>query len=278
MLIDPEGSSRGHLLSSSAPLCDSKVLTKSWASLFASNRDKEKGSELQFIPPVSNGQRFVRFHSSEVKTEEDKWKNVLIGYVYRLQPSIEKLSSFALNRWSQFGLVKVSRINDDLLLLFQFRNESGCDLLLREGLFTFDNHPLIFKKWYPRMNLDISALCFVAIWIQLPGLPWEFSTTDMLSKLGSFCGKPLHCDKCTLSRLKLIGYALILVEMDVNGEFPYSIIMQDESGEILHQKVCYEWRPNWCSPSVNISHLNQDCRNDRKGKQILGCQRFTGKK
>lgn len=44
----------------------------------------------------------------------------------------------------------------------------------------------------------------------------------MLSRIGSVCGKPIHYDKCTLSKMKL-GVARILVEMDSLGEFSDTI-------------------------------------------------------
>lgn len=51
----------------------------------------------------------------------------------------------------------------------------------------------------------------------------------MLSKIGSMRGKPLYCDKCTLSKAKL-GYARIRVKMDSSRDFPDIIVMVDEYG------------------------------------------------
>ncbi|XP_039126841.1 uncharacterized protein LOC120262983 [Dioscorea cayenensis subsp. rotundata] len=97
----------------------------------------------------------------------------------------------------------------------------ACDQVLMDGPFTFDNHLLVLKKWHPRLNVDTNAYA-LPIWIQLPGLPWKFWTKNMLSKIGSVCGNPLYCDKCTLSKVKL-GYARILMEMDSSGDFPEMI-------------------------------------------------------
>lgn len=98
-------------------------------------------------------------------------------------------------------MLNVSRVNADMFLV-KFSGEDGCDEVLQDGPFTFDNHPIVLKKWHPKMKLDIT-ICALLIWIQLPHLPWEFWTMDMLSKIGSICGKPLYCDKYTVSKLKL---------------------------------------------------------------------------
>lgn len=232
--------------------------SKSWAAFFADNRLKGKGSELKFITPsVANGKRVVRFHSKEVVSKENRWKSSLIGCVYGIKPRVERISAFALARWRKYGLISVSRVNSELFL-FQFNDEQGCEQVVEGGPFTFDNHPLILKKWQPRLILDTAA-CALPIWIQLPGLPWEFWTVEMLSKIGSVCGKPLYCDKCTLSKVKL-GFARILVEMEATGEFPECIELADENGKGFMQKVVYEWRPLVCSKCRKFGHLQQDCK------------------
>lgn len=101
--------------------------------------------------------------------------------------------------------------------------------------------------------MDMVA-CVLPIWIQLLGLPWEFWTIDMLSRIGSVCGKPLHCDKYTMSKMKL-GFSRILVKMDASGEFLEFIELVDEHGAIFKQKVVYKWRPLVCSNCKKFGHL-----------------------
>lgn len=108
-------------------------------------------------------------------------------------------------------MIYVSKVNS-AYFYFQFSNDLGCEQLLADGPFTVNNRPIILRKWKPKLNLGTTA-CVLPIWIQLPGLSWEFWTMEMLSKIGSICGKPLYCDKCALSKMKL-GFARILVEMD----------------------------------------------------------------
>lgn len=85
------------------------------------------------------------------------------------------------------------------------------------------------------MKLD-NTVRALPIWIQLPSLPWEFWTVNMLNRIGSIYGKPLYCDKCILLKLKL-GYARMLVEIDSSGEFPEMIVLVDEKGNVIQQKV-----------------------------------------
>lgn len=81
----------------------------------------------------------------------------------------------------------------------------------------------------------------------------------MLSKIGSICGKPQYCDKCTISRIKF-GYARILVEMDSLGDFHEIIELIDEHGVGFQEKVVYEWKPSICTICKRFGHHKQYCR------------------
>lgn len=240
--------------------------SKPWNSLFTDNRIKEKGSELQFITPsVSNGHRVVRFHSDEVIQEESRWRNSLVGCVYGLQPRLERFNAFVHARWKKYDVQTVSRINSDLFLI-QFADEETCEEVLQSGPYTFDNHPVVLKKWQPRMCMDV-AVTALPIWIQFPGLPLEFWSINMLSKIGSVYGKPLYCDKCTISKMKL-GFARILVEMDSSRDFPEMVELVDEQGMVFQQKVIYEWKPSICSNCRKFGHLKQECSDGQQRRGI----------
>lgn len=60
----------------------------------------------------------------------------------------------------------------------------------------------------------------------------------MLSRIGSILGTHLFTDMCTFTRGKL-GFARLLVEMEVQGESPDSIVLEDENGIQISQKVVY---------------------------------------
>ncbi|KAG6506034.1 hypothetical protein ZIOFF_031349 [Zingiber officinale] len=128
--------------------------------------------------------------------------------------------------------------------------------------------PLILKAWIPRMKLDLCDIQELPIWIQLPLLPLEFWTKDILSRIGSILGKPLFCDLCTLRRNKL-GWARILVDMRIAGAFPDSIILEDEFGAQFTQNIMYEWKSIPCSICKQFGHDKHLCPSAlSKSKQV----------
>ncbi|XP_050233351.1 uncharacterized protein LOC126681838 [Mercurialis annua] len=143
----------------------------------------------------------------------------------------------------------------------------GC--VYGDGPYTFDQKPLMLKKWHPRMSMDPNAISSVPVWIQLPGLPWEFWSFEMLSKIGSFCGTPLYSDQCTLSKVKL-NFARVLVEMEVAGPFPEVVELQDECGNVFKQKIVYEWKPLFCEKCCRMGHSIKNCRVGQNTKKAIG--------
>lgn len=75
-----------------------------------------------------------------------------------------------------------------------------------------------------------------------PALPWEFWGTDNLSIISSILGKPLFSDQCTKNRTRL-AYARVIVEMEMGGEYPDQITLEDGNGVQFNQKVYYELKP-----------------------------------
>lgn len=77
---------------------------------------------------------------------------------------------------------------------------------------------------------------------------------DMLSKIGSVCGRPLYCHKRIFSKVKL-GFARILVEMDSSSDFPDVIDLVYEQGIAFQEKVVYEWKLVVCVSCKSFGHL-----------------------
>ncbi|XP_050238355.1 uncharacterized protein LOC126687843 [Mercurialis annua] len=239
---------------------------KKWNALFTGNQERTVASELEFISPaIKNGERVVTFESNEIRAEEEKWKNAIVGCVYGMYPRFERIAAFVKNRWGNRGLRNVHRINSSMFL-FEFDSEQDCNGVLGSGPYTFDQRPFLLKKWQPRMAMDLSVIKSVPVWIQLPGLPWEFWTSGMLSKIGSFCGNPLYCDQCTINRTKL-AFARLLVEMDTTGSFPDTVQLQDEKGNCFVQRIVYEWKPVYCDICRKMGHSKYNCRSVVKTKQ-----------
>ena len=109
------------------------------------------------------------------------------------------------------------------------------------------------------MHFDFCNVQRILVWIKCPVLPLEFWSLQILSKIGSLLGTPLYADHFTVRKERL-GYAQILVEMEISREFPGSVTLVDEEGLQYSQVIEYEWRPILCTLCKGDGHTHAQGR------------------
>jgi len=82
---------------------------------------------------------------------------------------------------------------------------------------------------------------------------------ERLSKIGSILGIPLKADKFTKDK-QVIRYAILLVEMQIDGPFPEHIEFFNEEGVLTRQQVTYEWIPSKCTHCAMLGHTEEVCK------------------
>lgn len=92
----------------------------------------------------------------------------------------------------------------------------------------------------------------------------EFWTPSGLSYAASGIGKPLYADKVTEER-KRLGFARVLVEIDITSECPKEIVIGRENGDTINVGVEYPWLPPKCSVCGGFGHAAYACA--KKGEK-----------
>ncbi|XP_074300097.1 uncharacterized protein LOC141631307 [Silene latifolia] len=101
--------------------------------------------------------------------------------------------------------------------------------VVNTGHLMFDNKPVIVKEWKPETELIKHDVKSIPIWVKLYGLDIKFWGTSCLSKISGLVGKFLRCDEAT-SRRAFLGFARMLVEVQIGQEFSTEIEFLDELG------------------------------------------------
>ncbi|KAK4713180.1 hypothetical protein R3W88_019087 [Solanum pinnatisectum] len=131
----------------------------------------------------------------------------------------------------------------------RFDTEVGQNEVIQAGIYHFDIKPFIVKAWHADMDFSREELHTVPIWIKLPGL----------SKLGSLIGKPLMVDQNTERKIGL-NFARLMLEVDTNVALPDIINFRNEKGQLIEQRVIYEWKPTLCTYCKKYGHSEEVCR------------------
>lgn len=115
------------------------------------------------------------------------------------------------------------------------------------------------KAWDPSMdfeNIDFSRL---PVWVQFPNLKSKLWSMKSLSKVASYVGRPIAADPLTIDR-KRLGFARVLIEVDVQGSLPDVIPITRPDGVTISQPVRYEFKMPKCSNCNMIGHVTENCR------------------
>jgi hypothetical protein len=226
-----------------------------WRKLFKTGHS---GSSLQFFDPSRrNGRVTIQPPREAVVNGVEKWSSALIGQFldkplpfYVVKRSVEKL-------WDKYGSVDVSLMENGLFL-FWFKDEQSREAVLEEKLWYVANKPLILRKWVPGMQLLKLSLASIPIWIKLHHIPLEYWNTICLSHIASGVGKPICTDAVTSEHSRL-GFARILVEVDIEDEFPKEIDLIGLDGEVIKIGIEYPWIPIRCKNCSLFGHATHTC-------------------
>ncbi|XP_059436754.1 uncharacterized protein LOC132169808 [Corylus avellana] len=120
------------------------------------------------------------------------------------------------------------------------------------------NKPLILRKWTPGMQLLKISLSSVPVWIKLHNLPIEYWNATCLSYVASGVGKPICADSVTEEQLRL-GFARVLVEVDMNSVLPKEIEIVGVDGGRVVVGIEYPWLPVKCKKCKLFGHLSHTC-------------------
>ncbi|XP_074305950.1 uncharacterized protein LOC141641178 [Silene latifolia] len=194
----------------------------------------------------------------DVDSEIAYWDTAIVCYVLGGNPPWELLEGFVRKLWAAYKIVKISFLPNGVFLV-RFLTKECQTLVLQQGFPMFDNKPVVVKQWTESCSLHKERVKFVPIWVRLCGLPLKFWSKNCLSKLVGLLGKFLKRDGATEDKTRL-GFARLLVEVEVGQTFPGKLLFLDEKGKEVIILVEYEWKPYVCTDCKGIGHTVDMCK------------------
>ncbi|XP_074277932.1 uncharacterized protein LOC141601537 [Silene latifolia] len=189
-------------------------------------------SRVSSLSPRATDSPLLQLTPEDVAPEIEYWSNTVVCYVLGANPPWELLSGFINRLWGKYKYDKISFLPNGAFLV-HFPTLEYKNLVLQQGFPMYDNKPLIVKPWAEDCSLAKERVKKVPIWIKLCGLSLKFWGASSLEKISSLIGKFMICDEPTMEKTRL-GYARIMVEVEVGQQFPEKIYFNDEKGiEVL---------------------------------------------
>ncbi|XP_074278112.1 uncharacterized protein LOC141601713 [Silene latifolia] len=212
------------------------------------------GSDKEIPEPV------LRLSSADVEEEVNFWSSAVFCYILGAKPPASVISGFVKRVWQSYGVDRISFLPNGIFLV-RFKTKEKQMEVVNTGHLMFDNKPVIVKEWKPETELIKHDVKSIPIWVKLHGLDIKFWGTGCLSKIGGLVGKFLRCDEAT-SRRAFLGFARLLVEVQIGQDFPTEIEFLDELGKFQKIRVAYDWLPLTCEKCKGMGHSTDQCRKE----------------
>ncbi|XP_019237198.1 PREDICTED: uncharacterized protein LOC109217412 [Nicotiana attenuata] len=201
----------------------------------------------------------------DVKEEIEYWQTAVVCFVLGSNPPLTVVEGYFNRIWKDLGIDKVAQIKKGVYMVRFYSNE-GRTKAIEGGVQIFDRKPVIIKPWKPGMEITNVTVEQVPIWIRLVGLDLKYRGQAALTKIAGLVGKPVKADTATTRKEKLM-YARVMVEVPLNKAYPYSVMFENELGQIIEQEIKYEWKPTMCQQCKLFGHTDQQCRRPVEKKE-----------
>ncbi|XP_074288364.1 uncharacterized protein LOC141613524 [Silene latifolia] len=209
----------------------------------------------EVIPPSTP---MVQITQDDVAGEISFWSTSVYCYVLGANPPSSVLTGFVKRDWQGQGVDKISFMPNGVFLV-RFKSKEQQQFVLNNGHLLFDNKPVIVNEWRPEIELIKHEVKIVPIWMKIHGLDVKFWGQESLKKISGVVGKFVKSDDATTHK-NFLGFARILVEVEIGQQFPSEIKFLDEHGKTHTVKVVYDWLPVSCTGCKGMGHVAKDCR------------------
>ncbi|XP_013626361.1 PREDICTED: uncharacterized protein LOC106332449 [Brassica oleracea var. oleracea] len=184
---------------------------------------------------LEDGTPMVTIPSKLLLHGPENKKEYIIGQFHRCSFLSGGLVHVVVNRiWGKKCRI-FSRKLGDSSFLFHIPDVSTRSWILQRGLWHVDDCLMFVAPWSPAASLSLPEISTIPVW-----------------------GAPMLTNKPRLDPT-LMGEAKILVEVELDKQFPQKIALNDKRGTISLVDVEYSWIPTKCGKCGHLGHKDSRC-------------------
>lgn len=155
---------------------------------------------------------------------------------------------------------------DSTTMKFRVSDPSMRAQILRRGMWSIGNIPLVVTKWTPDELKEKPEVASIPLWVYLKNVPMNMFSWEGLSFITSAVGHPvkLHPETASCSNFKV---AKIFVKADLSKELPRKINFTKNGVSSLVEFI-YPWLPDRCNTCSKWGHEEKVCVMNKKDGSI----------
>ncbi|XP_048607794.1 uncharacterized protein LOC125584047 [Brassica napus] len=182
----------------------------------------------------------------------------LIGKFHRCSLPPGGLVHAVVNKiWGRSCKISCKKISDSSYM-FHIPHQSTRQWIIQRGVWHIDDCLLFVLPWTPEGSFKIPEVSTLPVWVTLKDIPDCCYSRLGISHIASGLGEPILTQKPRLDPTNL-GETKVLVEMELDKDFPKLIALDDKQGNIFLVKVEYTWIPSTCDRCGCLGHKSKRC-------------------
>ncbi|KAF2563154.1 hypothetical protein F2Q70_00015110 [Brassica cretica] len=142
--------------------------------------------------------------------------------------------------------------------MFHIPHQPTRHWVIQRGVWHIDDCLLFVLPWTPEGSFNIPEISTLPVWANLKNVPDCCYSRLGISHVASGLGEPILTHKPRLDPTSM-GEAKVLVEMELDRDFPKLISLDDKQGNIFLVNVEYTWIPSMCERCGNLGHKAKRC-------------------
>lgn len=182
----------------------------------------------------------------------------VIGKFHRCSLPPGGLIHAVVNRiWGRSCKISCKKISDSSYM-FHIPHQSTRQWIIQRGVWHIDDCLLFVLPWTPEGSFKIPEISTLPVWVTLKDIPDCCYSRLGISHVASGLGEPILTQKPRLDPSNM-GETKVLVEMELDKDFPKLIALDDKQGNIFLVKVEYTWIPSTCERCGCLGHKSKRC-------------------
>ncbi|XP_048602877.1 uncharacterized protein LOC125581458 [Brassica napus] len=142
--------------------------------------------------------------------------------------------------------------------MFHIPHQPTRHWVIQRGVWHIDDCLLFVLPWTPEGSFNIPEISTLPVWANLKNVPDCCYSRLGISHVASGLGEPILTHKPRFDPTSM-GEAKVLVEMELDRDFPKLIALDDKQGNIFLVNVEYTWIPSMCERCGNLGHKAKRC-------------------
>lgn len=159
--------------------------------------------------------------------------------------------------WGRSCKISCKKLGDSSFM-FHIPHQPTRQWVIQRGVWHIDDCLLFVLPWTPEGSFKIPEISTLPVWANLKNIPDCCYSRLGISHVASGLGEPILTHKPRLDPTSM-GEAKVLVEMELDRDFPKLIALDDKQGNIFLVNVEYTWIPSMCERCGNLGHKEKRC-------------------